>query len=186
MSDEPTPLTYESPRWIALPAADLGALTLRFLALKMALDAIEQVPATLSLLLAPSPDVGSSRWIAYAIYVAWHLGVAIALVAFARPIAGVVFGSRNAAIADLGPASWMTLVVAGAGVTLAIFAAGDLITLVARAGFSLAFVQPHVVDIVLAPLLRIGVGLTLFFAPSLLVGPWVTRDAPHLDEGIDA
>ena len=160
---------YAAPTRIEFPAADLGVLGLRLLGVKFAFDLLTQLPLAVTLL---TNSATGFSWISFGAYALWHAAIAFVLLAFARPLAHVVVGRQNVAVADLGPTVWMTLVVAGAGVTLAIFSMGDLVTMISRYGLPvLGSPLWRSID-VLAALAKVAVGLTLFFKPAILVSPW--------------
>lgn len=90
-------------------------------------------------------------------------------------MAAFVCGPTRLVLSDVGAGAWMTLIVSGVGLALALFAGGDLGTLIAREGVRAIFDDPtHYSPAEAATLAaKIAVGVLLFLRPTLLVLPWL-------------
>lgn len=174
-------LAYEPPRWVVTPAADIAALALRMLGVKVAVDLLVELSAYASFL-ATSGQPGVITWNAVAISVVARTTIAALLIFAARPLGEAIFGRRTVLTHDLGVGAWMTLIVSGVGLALALFSLDDAsraaAVTFARIQTNVARRSPRAIEAgelvaLAAPILKTGLGVLLFFRPSLLVTPWL-------------
>lgn len=179
-------LTYEPPRWVVTPAAEVGAIALRLLGVKVLVDLLSEM-SQIPIYLTYAGGINASPmspWVGIGISLAWHVALAAVLIATARPVAEAIFGRRTVAAHDLGAGAWMMLIVSGVGLAFALFSLESAVTgvlaIITRIRMNLGPAMPRAVEAaelvsLAAPILKAALGVLLFFRPSLLVTPWLRR-----------
>jgi hypothetical protein len=177
MSDETSPqdvLSYESPRWVTMPAVEIGVLALRLMGVWQAVGVIASLAYLPAVLWQQSNSpLGSMGSVA--LYFGWNVAIVATLLGGARPIARIVFGRQDVAARELGLAAWGTLIVAGVGLFIAGSAVDDLLRIVQVRGVAIATLSRADQLSFVPPLVTIAIGLTMFLKPSLIAGPWLRR-----------
>lgn len=184
-SPDPTPppstpatIAYEQPALEVHPTAlAIGIVGLKLMGVWMLVSTLTSMPAIVSFFFQMN-EFSTAGILA----IACPLVAGTTLLLAASPIARFIFGRRTDAPLPMTAGIWMTVIVAGVGLLIAV----SNLTEAVRAGVTFVqFIEANIRSAVpnqvtffelfqhVSPMLQVAIGLVLFLRPRLLVGWWM-------------